>query len=219
METVKIKRKNVRKRQSRSINFAFASEAVGEISPGCDVYGLSKGQFSLIELVEHALNATGPAHLTISTWTAAGADLNHTFSLLESEKVLSCRWLLDSSFVNRQPAYTNQLINMFGEDSIACTANHAKFVMVRNDSWNLAIRTSMNLNLNKRLENWEISDSHDMCEMLDQLYSAIQDEGLTVRAALKKRSATDAGLRYVMGEVSQRGGKIEYGRRAGVSYD
>ena len=36
----------------RTINAASAAEAVGEITRGIEIYGLSKGQFSLIELVE-----------------------------------------------------------------------------------------------------------------------------------------------------------------------
>ena len=35
-------------------------------------------------------------------------------------------------------------------------------MLIKNNDWNIVIRTSMNLNENKRLENFEISD----CEIL-----------------------------------------------------
>lgn len=47
------------------------------------------------------------------------------------------------------------------------TRSHAKFVTLRNDDWNLAIRTSMNLNENERLELLEISDDPALADFLD----------------------------------------------------
>lgn len=156
----------------RTINAATAAEAVGPITRGIEVYGLSKGQFSLIELVEHVLGATGPADVVISTWTAAGADLAHTAGFLADGRVRSCRWLVDFSFPARQPAYCEQLVDRFGADAIRCTANHAKFVLVANDEWNVVIRTSMNLNLNRRLESYELSDD---VELADWLRAIVED--------------------------------------------
>lgn len=150
--------RTVRRTVRRTINAASAADAVGPITHGMEVYGLSKGQFSLVELVTHVLDATGPADLVISTWTAAGADLAHTQSLLASGLVRSARWLVDFSFPARQPSYCQQLRDRFGDDAIRCTANHAKFVLITNETWTIAIRTSMNLNLNQRLESYEISD-------------------------------------------------------------
>lgn len=174
-----INRTGKRRTVQRTINAATAAEAVGPITPGIEIYGLSKGQFSLIELIEHVLDATGPAHITISTWTAAGADLAHTHTLLNSGHVLSARWLVDYSFPNRQPAYCAQLRDRFGDDAIRATANHAKFVLVRNDTWDIAIRTSMNLNLNRRLESYEISDDPQLADWLQH----IVDDAFTNGAA------------------------------------
>ncbi len=161
----------------RTFNAANAAEAVGAIRPGMEVYGLSKGQFSLIELVEHVLAATGPADVTISTWTAAGADLAHTHGFLANGSVRSCRWLVDFSFASRQPAYCADLVARFGADCIRQTANHAKFVLIRNEAWNVTIRTSMNLNRNARLESYEISDDSELADWLQEIVTAAFDGG------------------------------------------
>lgn len=153
----------------RTINAATAAEAVGPITRGCEIYGLSKGQFSLIELVEHCLAATGPADLVVSTWTAAGADLAHTASFLADGRVRSCRWLVDFSFPSRQPAYCAQLAERFGAHAVRLTANHAKFVTVRNDTWDITVRTSMNLNLNRRLESYEVSECAELAGWLGEI--------------------------------------------------
>jgi hypothetical protein len=116
------------------------AEAVGPIEPGCEIYGLSKGQFSLIDLVEHVLGFTGPAEVVVSTWTAAGSDIDFAFRLLKNGAIQSLRFLVDISFPSRQPAYCAALRETFGDDCIRVTKNHAKFVLLRNAQWNVTIR-------------------------------------------------------------------------------
>lgn len=202
----------------RTINAATAADAVGPITPGIEIYGLSKGQFSLVELVAHVLDATGPAHVTISTWTAAGADLAHTQDLLHSGAIISCRWLVDFSFPSRQPAYCAQLRDRFGEDCIRTTANHAKFVMIRNATWNVVIRTSMNLNLNRRLESFEISDDPELADWLEVIVADAFDGGA---AQLDTRPGDAAATVATLGgTIDHRPPTIDYTPRPrGVSYE
>ena len=40
--------------------------ALGPIEPGCEIFGLTMGHFSLVDIVEHVLKSTGPADVTIS---------------------------------------------------------------------------------------------------------------------------------------------------------
>ena len=80
-----------------------ASEAIGQIEHGCEIFGLNKGQFSLIDIIEHCLNATGPADVLISTWTAAGADLGFANALMTSGAIRDLRFVVDFSFPTRQP--------------------------------------------------------------------------------------------------------------------
>ena len=49
------------------------------------------------------------------------------------------------------------LVEKFG-NVVSTTNSHSKFILIKNDNWNIVIRTSMNLNENKRMENFEISD-------------------------------------------------------------
>ena len=150
------------------------ADAVGPIEKGCEVYGLTKGQWSLIDLIEHCLSYTGPAHCVVSTWTAAGADVDFALGFLADERLLSLRFIVDFSFPSRQPAYCAALREAFGDDAIRVTKNHAKFVLLRNDEWDLAIRTSMNLNENRRCENFEVSDCPALAgylqEFVDELF-------------------------------------------------
>ena len=67
----------------------------------------------------------------------------------------------------------------FGDDCIRTCRSHAKFATITNARWNLAVRTSMNLNHNPRLENMEISDDPDLC----RFFTTIADEIFAEQAA------------------------------------
>ncbi len=165
------RRKAVRDRRTirRALTVPAAAEAVGPISPGMEVFGLSKGQFSLIDLIEHVLAGTGPADVVVSTWTAANADLEFALGFLANGRILSLRFIVDFSFPSRQPAYCAALRERFGDAAIRITKNHAKFVVVTNRKWNVVIRSSMNLNENRRLESWELSDDRGLAEFVLEL--------------------------------------------------
>ena len=158
---------------SRALTVASAAEAIGVIEPGCEIYGLSKGQFSLIDLIEHVLSFTGPCRGVVSTWTAAGSDVGFAYKLVTCGLLTSLQFLVDFSFMSRQPAYCQALRETFGDGCIRITKNHAKFVMLRNESWNIVIRTSMNLNENRRLENFEISDDVHLAQFLSEVIENI----------------------------------------------
>jgi hypothetical protein len=159
----------------RELTTRFATDALGTIAHGCELYCLTMGKFSLIDVVEHLLATTGPADLVVSTWTAAGADIGFANRLLTDGRIRSLRFVMDYSFPSRQPAYCAALREAFGDEAVRVTKNHAKFVLVHNAEWNLVVRTSMNLNECRRLETVEISDDPAMAgflgEVIDQLFA------------------------------------------------
>ena len=144
-------------------------KTIGKISKSCDILGMTKGQFSKIDIIKHVINEIGPVHLTLGTWTAALADIKAAEFLLNSNKILSCRAVVDRSFPTRQPKYYKEFIRVFGQKSIALMNFHAKFCLFKNDQFNIVLRTSMNLNLNKRIEIYEITDCKEMYLMFKEI--------------------------------------------------
>lgn len=141
------------------IPVANAARAVIGLRPGGRVVGMTKGQFSMIDLIRAVLDITGPAHLQLSTWTAGIRDTKNAGFLFTDGRLLSVRWLVDRSFATRQPAYCAALVRIFGKEAIRCTRTHAKVALIKNDDWSISIRSSMNLNKNPRFENFDIDDN------------------------------------------------------------
>lgn len=175
-----IHRKPVR-REIRAAKTGSARNAIGDLRHGHEVYILTYGQFSLIDALVAIVEKTGPADVTLSTWTAAAADLTTAAKMMESGCIRSLRFIVDRSFLTRQPGYCARMRELFGDECIRTTRSHAKFIAIRNNEWTIAVRTSMNLNENPRLENIEVSDDSALCDFLwavgDDLWSE-QPEGV-----------------------------------------
>lgn len=133
---------------------------------GTEIYGLTRGQFSLSDMIEAILDTIGPAELTISTWTAAQADVSRMLALVGSGKITGARWLVDVTFIRRAPALVAEIRRQFGDDALRVTRTHAKFCTLINARWQVALRSSMNLNTNPRLESFEVGHDPALCGFL-----------------------------------------------------
>jgi hypothetical protein len=97
---------------------ASAAAVVAQLErDGTELVGLSRGEFSLSDLIEAVLAKTGPAQLGISTWTAASASVEAMLRLLQTGQVTGCRWLVDTTFVRRVPALVAEIRKQFGDDA------------------------------------------------------------------------------------------------------
>jgi len=92
-----------KKRMIRAAKVGSASDAIGKLEPGCEIYCLTFGQFSLIDALSAIIDQTGPADVTLATWTAADADLTRAESMMASAKIKSMRYIVDRSFETRMP--------------------------------------------------------------------------------------------------------------------
>lgn len=167
------RRKRSAKRDIRDVRRAeTAADAIGPIDKETEIYGFTKGQFSVIDIINHVIDQIGPARLDISTWTAANSDVTTVLEMVNERRIESARWLVDLTFNRRSPELAQRIRDVFGDDAIRVAKNHAKFVMLGNDEWKVVVRTSMNLNFNPRFENFQLG--HD--PELYQFHAAIFDE-------------------------------------------
>jgi hypothetical protein len=177
MATPKAFKKSNKNKEIRACKHGSAAEAIGKIEKNTDTFILTYGQFSLIDALTAILDQIGPAHVTISTWTAAHAHLDRSADLMSSADILSFRMIVDRSFKTRQPKYFYHMTELFGTDSIRELRTHAKFMTIRNEKWDIVVRTSMNLNENPRLENIEVSENKSFadffCNLADNIFKEV----------------------------------------------
>ena len=146
------------KREPVSVPAASAVEVARQLRPGGRLTGMTKGQFSLLDLMRALLDVTGPADVLISTWSSGIRDAEIAGWLLDSGAMTSLQWVVDRSFATRQPEYASRMMERFGPGAIATAEVHAKICLIAAGDWRIAVRSSMNLNRNPRFEQFDIDD-------------------------------------------------------------
>lgn len=151
-----------------------ADRAIEGFGHDTRVSALTNGAFSLINLIRATLKKTGPANVIISTWSAGFYDSKEIHQLLSGNQIIDFKIILDRSFKTRQKEYSTHITDLFTPENIRTTDTHAKFVLIWNRDWNVCIRTSMNLNENRRCENFDMDDDLDVFRLfkdfVDELF-------------------------------------------------
>lgn len=174
--TAKSYARPVQTSKRRLSKIADATDSLAEFGKGMEVDVATFGQFSVIDAIEAVLLITGPADVTLATWTAAAFDLSQIEKQVVSANIRSLQLIIDRSFVSRQPKFVELVHERFGKDSVRSTRTHAKFCVIRNDDWDVVIRTSMNLNHNPRLEYLQVTEDAGLADFWMEIANGIFDE-------------------------------------------
>ena len=150
-------------------NKETAAEAIAGLDRETEIFGFTKGQFGLIALLSALRDKTGPAEMYISTWTAARYEIQKILDFVQNGKILRARWLVDLTFQRRDKGLAALIRKQFGADSIRVAQTHAKFTILENDTWRLVVRTSMNLNMNPRFEDFTIAHDPELADFLGKI--------------------------------------------------
>ena len=168
------RQKSERQRHLRDCrNLKTAQEAIAGLDRNVEIFGFTKGQFSLLQLLQAALAVTGPAHLSLSTWTAAHHEIESLAAMFIRGDVLGYRILIDFSMARREPAMTTQMRDKLGRDNIRVAQTHSKFAIFQNAEWKLVLRSSMNLNMNPRNEDFTIAHDPQLAAFLNAILDEI----------------------------------------------
>lgn len=154
-----------------------AAATIGPLNAGDEVTGLTCGQFSMIDILEHMLNeAGGPADVFVSTWTAGLYDVERASQLASNGNIRSIRWMMDRAMFSKSPQYAGPMIEAFGVDAFRDTNVHAKVTLVASETKRMVCRASMNLNKNLKTEQFDISVCDEVYgffrEWADDLWAA-----------------------------------------------
>jgi len=150
-------------------SFRFKQTEIGKFSNGpdetvrlfaseCRIIGMTMGDFSLIDIIHSVLQKTGPATVVIATWSAGIKDAHQVKWMIDTNLITNISILTDHSYKTRQAKYAASIEELFGKENIRTSEMHAKFVLIGNDEYKVAILSSMNLNANKTCEIFEIEE-------------------------------------------------------------
>lgn len=152
-----------------------AADALEGFEKGIEIFGFTKGQFSLMDLLKAIIGRIGQVQFSLSTWTASRAEAMELSKMHKEGDILSMRWLVDLTFTRRDPEAAHALRQTFGMDAIRVAHVHSKFALFSNDDWRIVLRTSMNLNMNPRTEDFTIAHDPELFafieSMLDKIWS------------------------------------------------
>ena len=149
-----------------------AEEIARKISKNSRIIGLTRGQFSLINLIHSILLKVGKSDVIVTTWSAGIKDANNVKWLCDTDLIKSFCLITDHSYTTRQQKYAVQLSKLFGLDNIRTSEIHAKFTLIKSDDLFITIRTSMNLNANRTCESFEIDESFQIYDFYHKFCSS-----------------------------------------------
>lgn len=155
---------------------ATAARTIGRLEPGVRVTGVTAGQFSAIDAMEHMVDELGPAAVRVSTWTTGIYDVKRARDIRTRGRITDIRMLLDRGTFEKSPKYAGPLIEVLGVDAFRCCAVHAKVVIVSGERGSAVMRSSMNLNKNLRTEQFDIDVCDEIAGFYTEWFDALWDE-------------------------------------------
>lgn len=154
-----------------------AAQMLGPLVPGVRVTGLTAGQFSAIDALEHMADELGPgADVRVSAWTTGLYDVHRAASIRDDGRIRDVRMLLDRGTFEKSPKYAGPLIEALGVDAFRCLSVHAKVILVSGPGGAAVMRSSMNLNKNLRTEQFDLDVSDAVFEFYRDWFDGLWDE-------------------------------------------
>jgi hypothetical protein len=161
------------KRRRAVESFRSAAECIGPIESGMSLFALTRGQFSMIDMIHHCLAQIGAAQVSVWTWCIADYEVEAITSLLVRSEITGAMLVIDRSAEDRNAKIIDQWRDRFGEASVKVCKNHAKIARVWNERFRLLLRGSMNLNWNPRFEQFDITEGGEDFDLVERVESEL----------------------------------------------
>jgi hypothetical protein len=150
-------------------SFASAAETIGPITPGMSLFTVTRGQFSMIDAIYHCLKQIGVAEVSLWTWTVATRHAEVMAGFLAQTEITRASLICDQSLDKRDPVLVETWRKRFGEETIKICKNHAKMARIWNRDFRLLLRGSMNLNVNPRFEQLDVTEGGEDFDLIERL--------------------------------------------------
>lgn len=188
-----------RKRKEQAVlHFGSARSALAGLGRDGHVFGVTKGQFSMIDIAAAVLEKTGPADVSVWTWCIADYEIEAIGAFLTNGDIRNFRLVMDWAGAQRDMPLVAELQTRFGLDCIRVIKTHAKIVTIGNEDWRVVVRGSMNLNSNPRFEQFDVSDGGPAWDVMAGITAELWERAKPLPVRRLKHSdavaASNAGL-------------------------
>jgi hypothetical protein len=157
-------------RRTRAVEtFQSAALTIGKVMPGMSLFGMTRGQFSMIDVVLHLLEQVGPARLSLWTWTIADYEIECFTSLMNDGRLTGGTLVIDHGARNKNAPLIARWKSQFGADSVRYVLNHSKIATLQTDTMKLVARGSMNLNFNPRFEQFDVTEGPNVYDLIREI--------------------------------------------------
>jgi hypothetical protein len=193
-------------RRKRSIeSFANAAECIGPIEKDISLFAITRGQFSMLDAVSHAIKQIGPCQISVWTWAIADYEVECFELFMNMTDITGGNLIIDRSAVQRNASLIERWRSIFGINSVRICKNHAKIATVENEKYKILLRGSMNLNFNPRFEQLDITEGGADFALVREIENELPI--LKSNASnLEAMNATKLGLAYEAGTLNLFGG-------------
>jgi len=158
------------RRAARAVeSFASVAQCIGPVVAGCDVFAVTRGQWSMIDAVRYLVGEVAPAAVSVWTWCIADYEVQCFEGLLGDGSIASGLLVVDYSAAQRNRALLERWVARFGPGSVRVCLNHAKIATVEGRGLRLLARGSMNLNNNPRFEQFDLTEGGPEFEMVRRI--------------------------------------------------
>lgn len=139
------------------------------LAPGLSLFGITRGQFSMIDVIRYFVERLQPADVSVWTWAIASYEVEAFEFFYQTQAIRSATLIVDRSAEDRNAELIDRWRARFGTDSVKVCKTHAKIATIAGRELRILARGSMNLNENPRFEQFDISEGGQPYELVKRI--------------------------------------------------
>ena len=147
-----------------------------EFTPGTCIHYISKGQWSLHELISWLLHITGPADVMVTSFSLSETAIRSFLHLIDAGLIKSLKCLFDIS--TKKNKFDLLMFAQQVSGKIYLNTNHSKLILIENDQHRVIIQSSANLTVNRRFEAGAIFVDHHLSDRMADALKLIFQESI-----------------------------------------
>lgn len=157
-------------RRKRAVeSFGSAKDCIEQIEKDMSLFAVTRGQFSMLDIMNVVIQQVGPCNVSVWTWAIADYEVECMENFMQNKTILAGRLVIDRAAEVKNDAVISKWRSVFGADTVRVCKNHAKIATVQNDKFRVLIRGSMNLNFNPRFEQFDITEGGPDFDLIERL--------------------------------------------------